>query len=265
MVFAHAFAWSVVVVVAAKTAAWAWQLRSRNAGMVDAIWAWTLGSLALLYAAAGSAPGSLRLLLAAMGGVWGLRLGAHLWRRNHGKPEDWRYARLRSQWGARADRNMFWFFQFQNLFTLLLSAAAFAPVAYRTDLPALPWLLLAAALWLGSIIGEGIADRQMERFRADPANKGRVCRDGLWRYSRHPNYFFECLHWVAYVPLALGAPWGAVSLLAPAVMAVLLLKLSGVPMLEAEMAQRKPGYAAYMRTTSMLIPWWPREAGTRGS
>lgn len=253
-----AFALSVLVAVAAKTGAWLWQLRTRNAGMVDAIWAWTLGGLAGLYALCGDAPDVLRLLVAVMGGAWGLRLGWHLWVRNHGKAEDWRYAQLRKEWGAGADSKMFWFFQFQNVFTLMLAASAFAPVAYRDTMPPAWAIGLAVLLWFGSIAGEGIADRQMERFRANPANKGTVCRDGLWRYSRHPNYFFECVHWAAYVPLALGAPWGWVSLAAPAIMAFLLLKLSGVPMLEAEMSRRKPGYDAYVRSTSALIPWPPK-------
>lgn len=254
----QAFLVSVAIVVAAKTFAWLLQLRTRNAGLVDPIWAWTLGGLAVFYAVVGTAPEPLRALLALLGGAWGLRLGWHLWRRNHGKPEDWRYARFRAQWGEAVDRNMFWFFQFQNLFTLLLSGAAFLPVAYRADAPGAAAIGLALALWIAAVAGEALADLQMERFRANPANRGQVCRDGLWRYSRHPNYFFECLHWAAYVPLALGAPLGAVSLGAPLVMAFLLMKLSGVPLLEAEMARRKPGYAEYIRTTSALIPWPPR-------
>ncbi|HEX4896629.1 MAG TPA: DUF1295 domain-containing protein [Solimonas sp.] len=257
----HAFLLSVLIVVLAKSLAWALQLRTRNAGIVDAIWAWTLGGLALLYALAGDAPAELRGLLAGMGGLWGLRLGWHLWQRNHGKPEDWRYARFRAEWGERADFNMFWFFQFQNLFTLALSAAAFLPVAYRDSLPAPGLIALAGGLWLLSVLGEGLADAQMETFRANPANKGRVCREGLWRYSRHPNYFFECLHWCAYLPLALGAPGGLYALIAPAVMAFLLTRLSGMPLLEAEMARRKPGYADYMRSTSALIPWFVRRGG----
>jgi steroid 5-alpha reductase family enzyme len=132
------------------------------------------------------------------------------------------------------------------------------PVAFRDDGPPLICWALALMIWNISVLGEGLADSQMERFRSNPANKGLVCRDGLWRYSRHPNYFFECLHWAAYMPLAVGAPWGWVSVLAPVVMALLLMKLSGVPMLEEEMARRKPGYAEYMRTTSALIPWPPK-------
>ena len=121
-------------------------------------------------------------------------------------------------------------------------------------------MALAVAIWLVSVVGEGIADAQMKRFRDDPANKGKVCRDGLWRYSRHPNYFFECVHWLAYAALAIGAPHGWVTLGAPLVMAFLLTKLSGMPMLEKEMIATRPGYAEYVRTTSALIPWPPNQA-----
>ena len=254
----EAFLLSALVAIAAKTGAWALQLRTRNAGLVDPIWAFTLGAIAVLYAALGSAPVEVRWALGIMGGAWGLRLGAHLWARNAGKPEDFRYAQFRAQWGAAADRNMFWFFQFQNVFTLLLSASAFLTVAFRNDSPGSLGFVLAGAIWLAAVAGEGLADRQMEAFRSNPMNKGRVCRDGLWRYSRHPNYFFECVHWLAYVPLAWGAPWGWAALAAPLIMASLLMKLSGVPMLEEQMLRRKPDYAEYVRTTSVLVPWRPR-------
>jgi steroid 5-alpha reductase family enzyme len=249
---------TVAVAVAAKSGAWWLSLRTRNAGLVDPIWAFTLGAIAVIYAAAGSAPMAARVALGLMGASWGLRLGVHLWLRNAGKPEDFRYAHYRAQWGERADRNMFWFFQFQNVFTLLLSASAFMPIAFRATNPGPAAFVLAALLFAGAIAGEGIADRQMERFRADPANKGRVCRDGLWRHSRHPNYFFECVHWLAYAPLAAGSAWGWVAFAAPLVMGWLLTKLSGVPLLEEELIKRKPDYADYIRTTNILIPW-PRK------
>jgi steroid 5-alpha reductase family enzyme len=247
------------IAVAAKTGAWVLQLRTRNAGLVDPIWAFTLGFIAVVYAAAGSAPPAVRLAVGVMGASWGLRLGLHLWLRNAGKPEDFRYAQYRAQWGAAADRNLFWFFQFQNVFTLALSASAFMPAVFREANPPVANFVLAALLLGVAVVGEGIADRQMERFRANPANRGRVCRDGLWRYSRHPNYFFECVHWLAYVPLAAGAPWGWAALAAPLVMAGLLTKLSGVPLLEEDLVKRKPEYADYIRTTNALIPWPPKE------
>ncbi|HET8880937.1 MAG TPA: DUF1295 domain-containing protein [Solimonas sp.] len=243
---------------AAKCGAWCLQRRSGNAGIVDAIWAWTLGAIAVLFALLGGAPPALRLLLALMGGLWGLRLGAHLWRRNAGAPEDWRYAQLRARWGDAAQVKMFAFFQFQNLFTLTLAASAFMPVAWRIAMPSPAAIVAAIAIWLVALTGEAVADAQMAAFRADPQRRGGVCDTGLWRWSRHPNYFFECLHWCAYVPLALGAPCGWATFAAPLVMATLLLRFSGVPLLEAELMRRKPGYRDYVRRTSVLIPWPPR-------
>lgn len=251
---------AVIVVVAAKCVAWVIQFRTGNGGVVDPIWAWSLGLLAVLFGVAGSAPPEVRMLVALMGGVWGMRLGTHLWMRMAGKPEDFRYAKLRLDWDRHAHRNLFFFYQFQNLFTLVLAASAFAAASYRPDSVPMGLMVVAVLIWFVAVVGEGVADAQMDRFRSDPANGGQVCRTGLWRYSRHPNYFFECLHWLAYVPLAWGAPWGWTALIAPLVMAFLLTRLSGMPLLEAEMAKRKAGFAEYMRTTSPLIPWFPKKS-----
>lgn len=241
------------------TATWLIQLCTRDAGVVDAVWSWSLGFLGLLYAVVGPAPLPQRIALGLMATLWGLRLGTHIFLRNHGKPEDRRYRGLREEWGAQVNLKMFGFYLFQALVALALSSS-FLVAAYNGHV--LPPLLigLAVLVWAVSVAGEGIADGQMERFRADPANHGEVCRRGLWRYSRHPNYFFECLHWLAYLPLALGSPWGWAALISPVLMAYLLMKLSGIPLLERDMAQRKPGYAEYMRTTSALIPWPPKRA-----
>jgi len=253
----HTAATGLACVFVFISLAWVVQWRTANAGIVDAVWSWSLGFLGLLYALLGPAPEPQRLLLGLMAALWGLRLGLHLFLRNHGKPEDRRYRKFRDEWGAQANRNMFFFFHFQTLFAMLLSAA-FLVAAYNPQPLASPWLLLAAAIWLVSVVGEGIADRQMERFRGNPANRGQVCRDGLWRWSRHPNYFFECLHWLAYLPLALGSVWWPAALVSPLVMWFLLMRMSGIPILEQHMAASKPGYAEYMRTTSALIPWPPK-------
>jgi steroid 5-alpha reductase family enzyme len=236
---------------------WAWQLKTRNAGMVDPVWAGSLGAVALLCGALGTGPVVNRVLVACGGLLWGARLCVHLWRRNYGQPEDARYHQLREQWGVTVNRKMFWFFQFQVLISMLLSAAFFVPV-YRTTTPASAWLVIAVLLWLVSVVGEALADRQLHGFKADPANHDKVCQAGLWRYSRHPNYFFECVHWVAYIALSIGTPWGWLTLLPPVLMGVLLMKVSGIPMVEQRSAQTRPGYADYMRTTSALIPWPPR-------
>ncbi len=248
---------AIACVALALAIVWAFQLKSHNANLVDPVWSWSLGALGVYFAAFGSATFGLRAMLAVLAGLWGLRLGTHLFMRNHGKPEDGRYARFREQWGEKADRNLFWFFQFQTVFAALLSLP-FVVVAWRDDLPP-AWAMVAAAIvWIVSVVGEAMADAQLARFVKDKSNQGRVCRAGLWRYSRHPNYFFECLHWFTYLLLAIGSPWWWVGLISPAVMAFLLLRLSGIPITEAHLAKSRPGYADYIRTTSAFIPWPPK-------
>ncbi len=124
----------------------------------------------------------------------------------------------------------------------------------------LGWLdALGALVLLTSVVGESIADRQLERFRADPANKGRVCRDGLWRYSRHPNYFFEWIHWLAYVPLTAGTGWLPYMFIAPLILVLLIVFLTGIPPTEAQsLRSRGEAYREYQRTTSAFFPWFPR-------
>lgn len=239
------------------SAAWWRQLHTRNAAIIDAIWAASLGGLAILYASFASGDILTRWMIGVGGSVWGLRLGAHLWYRNAGKPEDARYRKLRETWGRKANSRMFWLFQLQAIVSTILSLA-FAIPAYRNDRPPVPLLVAACAVWLISVGGEALADRQLARFAAAPINSGAVCQVGLWRYSRHPNYFFECLHWVAYALLSSGAPGAWLTLIPPLLMAWLLTKVSGLPMLERHLAATRPGYASYMRRTSALLPWPPR-------
>ncbi|KAE8757502.1 MULTISPECIES: DUF1295 domain-containing protein [Paraburkholderia] len=248
---------ALIALIVIFSAVWVWQLKTANAGMVDPVWAYSLGLVAVLYAVLGNGDPVSRALAALGGLVWGVRLGTHLWRRNFGKPEDARYRRFREEWGDKAASKMFWFFQVQVVISMLLSIAFLVP-SYRSSPPAVGWIVLAVVVWIASVVGEGIADRQLKRFTQDPANHNSVCRVGLWRYSRHPNYFFECVHWVAYIALSIGTPWGWFTLLPPVLMVFLLLKLSGIPLLEESMAKRRAGYADYMRTTSALIPWPPR-------
>lgn len=242
----------------AFTGVWLLQLRTGNAGEVDAVWAWTLGLLGPWFAWHSTAEPLVRLMIAVMPLVWGVRLGAFLWVRNHGKPEDGRYAQLRREWGDQANYKMWRFFQVQVVFSLLIALGLL--VASRRDTPVPPGLiLLSAGIWVVSILGEALADAQLAAFKRKPDNKGRVCRQGLWAWSRHPNYFFECLHWAAYVPLAWGTEGFMLAWLPPAVMAFLLLKLSGIPATEAQAARTRPEYAEYIRTVSPLIPWPPKK------
>lgn len=235
---------------------WRWQKQRDNAGIVDVLWACGLAGSALLLALLGEGAARPRLLLGVMGGVWGLRLAWHLWHRVRSEPEDGRYRHLREYWGGRHWK-FFAFFQFQALLVVLF-ALPFLAVSFNPDAEPV-WLLLGVLIWVGSVAGEAVADRQLAAFRADPANRGRTCRSGLWRYSRHPNYFFEWLHWFAYVALAVGSPIAWLAWMGPVVMFVFLRWISGIPYTEAQaLRSRGDDYRQYQSTTPMLIPWFPK-------
>lgn len=241
----------------AQAGAFAWQRRRRNAGIVDVVWSLGVGGAALLLALVGSGAPLPRALLAVLGGAWGLRLGLHLWRRVRAEGEDGRYAHLRRHWGD-SDGKWFAFFQAQALLVVLF-ALPFAVVA-GSPVAAFGWQHVAGiAVWVLSVAGEGVADRQLAAFRADAANRGKVCDVGLWRYSRHPNYFFEFLHWFAYGLLAIGAPHAWLAWSGPLVMYVFLRWISGIPHTEAQsLRTRGQAYRDYQRRTPMLIPWFPK-------
>lgn len=248
--------WGAAVI--AQTTAWAWQQRNTNAGIVDVVWAFGVGGTAVLVAATGSGAVLPRVLLGVLGGLWGLRLGLHLLHRLRGEPEDGRYAHLRNLWGS-APLKWLAMFQFQALLIVLFSlpflAVAANPVGAWNA-----WFVAAIAMWISSVVGEGIADRQLARFRTKPASRGKTCRSGLWRYSRHPNYFFEWLHWFAYVLLAVGSPVAWLAWAGPLVMYVFLRWVSGIPFTEAQsLRNRGEDYARYQRTTPMLFPWFPKD------
>jgi steroid 5-alpha reductase family enzyme len=247
-----------LLAAAAMSAGWQWQRRRTNAGIVDVIWATALGAGALLLAVTGGGARAPRVLLAALAGIWSARLASHLWVRVIREGEDGRYRHLRSLWGGGQWR-WFVFFQLQALLVPLFALPFAAVAANPRSSP--PWLAAGVALWLLAAAGEASADSQLARFRADPANHGRTCRDGLWRYSRHPNYFFEWLHWFAYVALAAGSPLWGLAWLGPLTMWLFLRYLSGVPWTETQaLRSRGEDYRDYQRRTSMFFPWFPRHS-----
>jgi len=234
---------------------WAVQLRTRNASTVDAGWTVLVAGGAAGAAFVGDGDLARRLLVAGLAAIWALRLGVYLVRDRvlAGRPEDGRYRALRERWGAAAGR------RFLVLYAAQVPVAALFViplVAAMRGGPPDAWTAAGAAVWLAAILGEGIADRQLARFRADPANRGGVCRAGLWRFSRHPNYFFEWLHWWAYVLIGHARP---LTFLGPAAMLLFLFRLTGIPYTERQaLRSRGDAYRAYQRSTSAFIPWRPR-------
>ncbi|MDE2488457.1 MAG: DUF1295 domain-containing protein [Alphaproteobacteria bacterium] len=250
-----------VALSALMAAAWGWQRRTHNIGWVDVFWTFGTAAAGLALSFAWSAPdGSTarRLLVCALAAGWSLRLGLHVARRVAGAPEDGRYRELRQNWGAALQPRLFGFLQLQALVGLVLGAAI-ALAANRPG-PLGAQDAAGAAVALLAIAGESRADRQMKAFAADPANRGRVMDRGLWALSRHPNYLFEWLAWIAYPVFALdpagGYSRGAWALAAPVVMYFGLRFGAGVPPLEAHMLRtRGEAFRAYQRRTPVFLPF----------
>jgi steroid 5-alpha reductase family enzyme len=198
-----------------------------------------------------------RGLVSALGFVWAARLAWYLLsdRVLGESEEDGRYKAMREQFGAKAPPVFFLFYQGQAAVAVLFSL----PMLAAMQGGALgPWGWLGVGTWVIAVVGEGVADAQLARFRSDPTTRGQVCRDGLWRYSRHPNYFFEWLHWWTYVLIGSGS---LLTWLGPVAMLVFLFRLTGIPYTEKQaIRSRGDAYREYQRTTSVFVPWPPKEA-----
>lgn len=253
---------ALIALCGAFAALYAVARRMNNYGIVDIAWSYAFGALAAFYALLGPGWPVRRALLAAMAVLWSARLGTHLLIRvmGHHPVEDGRYVQLRKDWAANFTLKMFGFFQLQAASVVLLGAAFLS--ACLNPAPALhPFELAGASLWLLAITGEALADAQLAAFKRDPANRGRVCDAGLWRYSRHPNYFFEWLIWVAYFVFALASPWGWIAMIGPVSILYLLLRVTGIPMTEEQsIRSRGDAYRRYQQTTSAFVPWPPKRS-----
>ena len=249
----------LLAVSAAMAALWFVQRRTHNAGIVDVGWAFSVGALAILAAVLFDGWIGRRLAVAAIMGIWSARLGSYLLRdRVLGRPEDGRYAEMRRGWGASADRELFWFFQTQALAAVFFALPAWLSSAH--DAVGLSVIeQVALVLWVVAFAGELTADHQLEQFKHDVSSRGRTCRIGLWRYSRHPNYFFEWLMWVAYALFAVTSPFGWLALACPLAMLYFLFRVTGIPLAEAQaLRTRGDDYRQYQRTTSAFVPWPPK-------
>ncbi len=250
---------NLLVAVLFMSGVWLLSLPTRNASLADVFWGLGFVLLAWLsFILTEGYPGR-KLLLAGFTTVWGLRLSLYILRRNWGQGEDRRY----QAWRAKRGESFWW----TSLFTVFLTQAVLLWVVslgvqlgqWSPTPPHLTgWDLLGSLVWAVGLTFETVADWQLARFKADPANRGKVMNRGLWAYSRHPNYFGESLIWWGLFLITLATPLGWWAIISPVVITFLLLKVSGVVLLEKDIAERRPEYQKYLETTSAFIPWFSK-------
>ena len=258
MSFLQAYGIAALVILGVMTALWLVSLALRNSSIVDIFWGTGFVIANWVYFAL--TPDGLmarKLLISVLVTLWGLRLSLYILWRNWGKPEDFRYQKWRQEHGEKWWwRSFFQVFVLQGALLLIISAPLLAAHLYATPgLTLLDWL--AVPVWAMGFFFEAMGDWQLARFKANPANKGKVMNQGVWRYTRHPNYFGDAAQWWSYylVALAAGGWWTVFS---PILMTTLLVRVSGVALLEKTMDER-PGYKEYIETTSAFVPWLPRQ------
>jgi steroid 5-alpha reductase family enzyme len=247
-------------VVALMLILWLIHLRTGNAAIVDAGWGAGLAILGILYALLGHGYWLRCAMVGTMAGIWGFRLSGYLLiTRIIGHPEEGRYQELRRQWKTNIPFKFLLFFEFQAVLCVVLSVPFLMASLNRTPLISpLEWT--GAALWTLAICCEAAADAQLSKFKSDASNKGHTCQVGLWRYSRHPNYFFEWLIWMAYALFAFASPGGSLGLVSPALILFFLLRVTGIPATEAQaLRSRGNEYRRYQQTTSAFVPWFRKE------
>jgi len=242
-------------------AAWYVQKRTGNSGWVDVTWSLSVGSVA--FAASILPPGHdwphwRQLVVAVLAASWCLRLGLHIAKRTRAATDDARYRNLIIQWGSDAARRMFWFLQSQAAVEIVL-ALSIMVAAHNPNPDLRVQDFIGLAILTAAIVGEALADRQLRAFKRDPRNRNAVCDVGLWRWSRHPNYFFEWLSWLAYPIIAIDFagynPYGWLALTAPASMYWVLVHVSGIPPLEEHMLRsRGDVFRAYQKRTRAFFP-----------
>lgn len=248
-----------IAMMAVMLILWGLHLAVRNASIADVGFCAGLIAAVLWYAQHASGETERKLLVSLMACLYAGRLGFFiLFNRVIGKEEDARYQRVRREWGESERLKMFGYFQLQAIAVAVFSL----PFLVVIQNPRAPFGFAELAgflLWILAVSGETVADWQLARFRSKSWNRGRVCREGLWYYSRHPNYFFEWLHWWAYVVMAVNAPGWPLTWIGPVAMGWALLKATGIPFAEQQaITSRGEDYREYQRTTSAFVPWFPK-------
>lgn len=237
---------------------WLIAVKLDNYSIVDIIWGITFIITTIVVLVYTELYNVVSLTIAALVLIWGLRLSIYLFSRNAGKPEDYRYQDMRKKWGNKVKQTAFVrVFMLQGTVSLLFSLGIFLGISQSDTILAMWPVYLGVIVWVVGFLFESIGDAQLRAFIQKPENKGKVITTGLWKYTRHPNYFGEATQWFGISIIACAVPYGWISFISPLLLTFFLLKISGVPLLEKKNA-KKPGYAEYAAKTSVFVPMPPK-------
>jgi len=239
---------------------WWFAYRIQKTSIVDIFWSLFILAAAGLYYACLQPQPRASLFYLSLVAFWAVRLSLHIYFRGCGQGEDARYQSLRIGWGAQEKKRMLIFFLQQGLAAWVFSLPFFILFSNPTGVFS-AWEIIGVFIWLVAFNGESISDAQLLVFKKDPQNSGKVLRSGFWKYSRHPNYFFEWLNWIAYAWLSLPHQGGSFAAICPMLMYYFLNKISGIPLAEKQaLKSRSAEYVEYQRVTSAFFPWFPKKS-----
>ena len=249
---------SLVTMIIFMTIVWTIARTLRNNSIVDVFWAFNFLIIAGIIFMKADGFEDRKMLVCGLAALWSLRLGIYLGSRvfKHIREEEGRYVQLREEWKDNVNLKFFAFFQMQGISNVFLCIPFFI-IASNPEEKLGVIEYIGAVIWILAIIGEGVSDYQLARFKKDPENKGKVCEDGLWNYSRHPNYFFQTLIWTGVFIFALGSPYGYIAIICPLSITYLIFNITGIPMTEEQSIRSKgEAYLRYQKTTSAFVPWF---------
>lgn len=247
-----------IIILTLVTLLWFYSIYIKNVSIVDIFWGLGFVILNTYYLLAVDSFTNRQILLLILVSLWGIRLSGYLAFRNIGKPEDYRYQQFRQDYGPER----YWWFSYFQVFLLqggLILIVSLPLLAININQSGINWLdYIAVLVWSLGFIFEAGGDYQLAQFKKNPKNKGKVLRSGFWKYTRHPNYFGDATVWVAYALfcIASGSYWQIMGTL---IMILLIVKVSGVAMLERTLKETKPAYREYIEKTHSFIPWFPKK------
>lgn len=259
MSFAEIWLSGLLLIIVFISFIWVLSVLLKNAGIVDIFWGLTFILVTVLYFFITPEISARKILVLTLVVIWGMRLSVHIFIRNLGKPEDYRYQEFRRNYGEKR----YWWFSYFQVFLLqgtlvwLVSAPLLAVNYFANEKPFGAIDILAVIIWLTGFIFEAGGDWQLNRFKKNPANKGKLLQTGLWKYTRHPNYFGDAAIWWGFAVFSIAAGC-YIPVLSAALMTWLIVKVSGVAMLERTLINTKPGFDEYVKRTSAFIPWIPK-------